>query len=234
MTRAHEAGALHAGAGHRGPSWLSPPDDPNRLNTPLWPRNVTKNATGVLTVAGVPATELAQTFGTPAYIVDEDDFRARCREFRDGFSGWDVYYAAKAFLCAAVVGWVREEGLRLDVCSGGELAVALKAGFPADKIKMHGNNKSESELAGALDAGVGRIVVDSYDEIGRLAKLAADRGVRAKVMLRVKVGVEAHTHEYIATAHDDQKFGFSLTGGDAARAVERLLTEPAVKLVGLH
>jgi diaminopimelate decarboxylase len=234
VTRAHEAGALHAGVGHRGPAWLRPPEDPAALVAALWPRNVRKSAGGVLEVAGVEVTELAREFGTPAYVVDEDDFRQRCRDFRDGFAGWDVYYAAKAFLCAAVVGWVREEGLRLDVCTGGELAVALRAGFPAEQIKLHGNNKSVTELARALDAGVGRFAVDSFEEIGRLAKLAADRGVRASVLVRVKVGVEAHTHEYIATAHEDQKFGFSLAGGEAAQAVERVLAEPTLELVGLH
>jgi diaminopimelate decarboxylase len=234
VTRAHEAGALHAGVGHRGPAWLRPPEDPAALVAALWPRNVRKSAGGVLEVAGVEVTELAREFGTPAYVVDEDDFRQRCRDFRDGFAGWDVYYAAKAFLCAAVVGWVREEGLRLDVCTGGELAVALRAGFPAEQIKLHGNNKSVTELARALDAGVGRFAVDSFEEIGRLAKLAADRGVRASVLVRVKVGVEAHTHEYIATAHEDQKFGFSLAGGEAAHAVERVLAEPTLELVGLH
>ncbi|MEQ4204363.1 diaminopimelate decarboxylase [Actinopolymorpha sp. B9G3] len=234
MSRAHEAGALHAGVGHRGPAWLRPPEDPDGLVAGLWPRNVTKTSAGVLDVAGVAVTELAREFGTPAYVIDEDDFRARCREFRDGFSGWHVYYAAKAFLCAAIVRWVAEEGLRLDVCTGGELAAALRAGFPPERIKMHGNNKSLSELARALDEGVGRIVVDSYDEIDRLAKLATDRGVRASVLVRVKVGVEAHTHEYIATAHEDQKFGFSLAGGDAAHAVERVLAEPALELAGLH
>jgi diaminopimelate decarboxylase len=234
VTRAHEAGALHAGVGHRGPAWLRPPEDPAALVAALWPRNVRKSAGGVLEVAGVEVTELAREFGTPAYVVDEDDFRQRCRDFRDGFAGWDVYYAAKAFLCGAVVGWVREEGLRLDVCTGGELAVALRAGFPAEQIKLHGNNKSVTELARALDAGVGRFAVDSFEEIGRLAKLAADRGVRASVLVRVKVGVEAHTHEYIATAHEDQKFGFSLAGGEAAQAVERVLAEPTLELVGLH
>ena len=234
MTRAHEAGALHAGAGHRGPSWLRAPDDPNALDGAVWARNVAKGTSGILDVAGVEVTRLAEEYGTPAYVVDEDDFRARCREFREGFDGWDVYYAGKAFLCASVVRWVEEEGLRLDVCTGGELAAALRAGFPADRIKLHGNNKSVAELTRALDAGVGRIVVDSFDEIDRLAKLAADRGVRTPVIVRVKVGVEAHTHEYIATAHEDQKFGFSLAGGEAGEAVERVLAEPALELVGLH
>ncbi|MET9022920.1 diaminopimelate decarboxylase [Actinopolymorpha sp. NPDC004070] len=234
MSRAHEAGALHAGAGHRGPAWLVAPEDPNALTPSLWPANVTKGANGVLSVAGVEVTKLAEEYGTPAYVVDEDDFRARCRDFRDGFAGWDVYYAGKAFLCAEVARWVAQEGLRLDVCTGGELAVALRSGFPADRIAFHGNNKSESELTRALDAGVARIVVDSHEEISRLAKLAADRGVTAPVLVRVTVGVEAHTHEYIATAHEDQKFGFSLAGGDAAAAVDRVLAEPSLELRGLH
>ncbi|GAA5032351.1 diaminopimelate decarboxylase [Actinopolymorpha pittospori] len=234
MSRSHEAGALHAGAGHRSPEWLRSPENPNALVTSLWPHNVTKGANGVLTVAGVEVTKLAEEFGTPAYVVDEDDFRGRCQAFRAGFDGWDVYYAGKAFLCGAVARWVAEEGLRLDVCTGGELAVALRAGFPPERIAFHGNNKSEAELARALDAGVARIVVDSHDEITRLAKLAADRGVRAPVLVRVTVGVEAHTHEYIATAHEDQKFGFSLADGDAAAAAERVLAEPALELRGLH
>ncbi len=234
MSRAHEAGALHAEVGHRGPAWLQPPEDPNALVPSLWPRNVTKNAQGVLTVAGVEVTKLAEEFGTPAYVVDEDDFRARCREFRDAFDGWKVYYAAKAFLCGAVVRWVDEEGLYLDVCTGGELAAALRAGFPTERIKLHGNNKSVAELTRAIDVGVGRIVIDSYDEIDRLCKVAADRGVRASVLVRVKVGVEAHTHEYIATAHEDQKFGFSLAGGEAADVIARVLDEPALELKGLH
>lgn len=234
MSRTHEAGALHADVGFRGPAWLRPPEDPNALHPGLWPRNVTKNDAGVLTVAGVEVTELAQRFGTPAYIVDEADFRARCREFREGFAGWQVYYAAKAFCPTAVLRWVAEEGLGLDVCTGGELAAACHAGFPTDRIKMHGNNKSLAELTRALETGVGRIVIDSFDEIDRLAKLAVDRGQRVSVLVRVKVGVEAHTHEYIATAHEDQKFGFSLAGGEAERAVERVLAEPALELVGLH
>src|SRR5690606_22114263 len=130
--------------------------------------------------------------------------------------------------------WIAEEGLSIDVCTGGELAVALRAGFPAERIGMHGNNKSEAELARALDAGVGRIIVDSHIEIERLARLAADRGVRARVLVRLTVGVEAHTHEYIATAHEDQKFGFSLAGGAAADAVAAVLAEPSLELLGLH
>lgn len=132
--RTHEAGALHAEAGHRGPSWLLRPSDPNDLVQQLWPRNVGKDERGLLTVAGVDVAALRQEFGTPLYVVDEDDFRSRCRDFRDGFTGWDVYYAGKAFLCAELLRWVHDEGLGLDVCSGGELAVANRVDFPPERI----------------------------------------------------------------------------------------------------
>jgi diaminopimelate decarboxylase len=145
-----------------------------------------------------------------------------------------VFYAGKAFLCSAVARWVDSEGLGLDVCTSGELAIALRAGFPPGRIAMHGNNKSPAELAAALDAGVGRVVLDSFVEIARLAELAAARSVRIGVLVRVTVGVEAHTHEFIATAHEDQKFGFSLAAGDAAEAVRRVLALPSLELLGLH
>jgi len=168
------------------------------------------------------------------YVLDEADFRARCRAFRTAFAGADVYYAGKAFLCRAVARMIAEEGLGLDVCTGGELAVALAAGFPPAAIGLHGNNKSADELGRALDAGVGRIVLDSFDEIDRLTALARERHTRPAVHLRVTVGIEAHTHEYIATAHEDQKFGFSLGGGAAAAAVARILADGVLDLRGLH
>jgi len=232
--RAHEAGALHADIGSRGPGWLRPPADVNALLPALWPRTVRRDGSGALTVGGLDVRELAAAHGTPAYVLDEADLRARCREFAVGFAGADIYYAGKAFLCKAVVKIIADEGLGLDVCTGGELAVALAAGMPPERIGMHGNNKSSGELARALDAGVGRIVVDSFDEIDRLTTLARERGVRPAVLVRVTVGVEAHTHEYIATAHEDQKFGFSLFGGAADAAVERILAGGALELVGLH
>jgi diaminopimelate decarboxylase len=167
-------------------------------------------------------------------VLDEDDFRARCRAWLRAFPDADVYYAGKAFLTTAVARWVAEEGLRLDVCTGGELAVALHAGFDAARIAFHGNNKSIGELTAALDAGVGHIVVDSFDEIERLAKLAVGRAAKPKVLVRATVGVEAHTHEFIATAHEDQKFGFSLAGGDAKEAARRVLASETLDLVGLH
>jgi diaminopimelate decarboxylase len=187
-----------------------------------------------LSIGGVDVREVAAEHGTPAYLFDEADFRARCRAFKAAFAGTEVYYAAKAFCATAVIRIVMAEGLSLDVCSGGELAVALAAGMPAERIAMHGNNKSAAELSRALDAGVGRIVVDSFAEIHRLSALARSRGVRPRVMLRVTVGVEAHTHEYISTAHEDQKFGFSLAGGAARQAVDLILAEDVLELRGLH
>lgn len=231
--RAHEAGALHGQAGDRGPAWLRMPDDVNEIVPQLWARNVAK-VDGVLTVAGEPVTELAAEFGTPLYVVDEDDFRARARGFRDAFAGWDVYYAGKAFLCVAAARWIAEEGLNLDVCTGGELAVALRAGFPPDRIGLHGNNKSPAELRRALVAGVGRIVIDSVEEIGRLADLVAELGVVARVMVRVTAGVEAHTHEYISTSHEDQKFGFSIADGSALAAVREVVEAEGLEFLGLH
>ncbi|HEX5597658.1 MAG TPA: diaminopimelate decarboxylase [Micromonosporaceae bacterium] len=232
--RAHEAGALHGGLGHRGPEWLRTPNDVNALVPQLWPRGVARNADGVLTVGGLDVAELAARFGTPAYVLDEGDLRGRCRDFRTAFADYDVYYAGKAFLCRAVVRIIQEEGLSLDVCTGGELRTALEAGMPAERIGFHGNNKSIDELTRALDAGVGRIIVDSFEEIDRLTALARQRGVRPAVMVRVTVGVEAHTHEFIATAHEDQKFGFSLAGGAAAAAALRILDEGVLDLRGLH
>jgi diaminopimelate decarboxylase len=238
----HEAAAQQADAGFRGPLWLREPSDVNALVPRLWPRTVERSPDGMLHVAGVGVDTIADRFGTPAYVVDESDFRSRAREFRRAFhtaftalgAGADVFYAGKAFMNVAIVRWIAEEGLGLDVCTGGELAVALRAGFPPERIGMHGNNKSEAELARALNAGVGRIIVDSAVEVERLVRLVGDRGVRGQVMLRITVGVEAHTHEYIATAHHDQKFGFSLADGSAADAVSAVLAEPALELIGLH
>ncbi|SCF10433.1 diaminopimelate decarboxylase [Micromonospora mirobrigensis] len=232
--RAHEAGALHGDIGSRGPSWLRTPIDVNSLVSALWPRTVVRGADGALRVADLSVQELAREYGTPAYVLDEDDLRARARDFRDAFGDADVYYAGKAFLCRAVVRMIAEEGLLLDVCTGGELATALAAGMDPARIAFHGNNKSVAELTRALDAGVGRIVLDSFTEIDRLTALARERGVRPGVLVRVTVGVEAHTHEFIATAHEDQKFGFSLAGGAALAAALRVLDDDVLDLRGLH
>jgi len=220
---------------HGSTHWLRIPDDVDALVAELWPAGVSK-VDGVLTVAGLTAPELAEEFGTPLYVLDEADFRARSRAFRDAFgaAGAQVFYAGKAFLCVAVARWVADEGLNLDVCTGGELAVALRAEFPPERIAMHGNNKSVGELRRALEAGVGGIIVDSVDEIDRLAKLTAELGKTAAVLVRVTPGVEAHTHEYIATAHEDQKFGFSITGGAAMAAVRQVAEVSTLTLLGLH
>jgi diaminopimelate decarboxylase len=241
---AHEAGALHApgyGSTATVPAWLRPPEDVNELLPEIWAGTVRRSGDGVLQVGGVGVADLAAGFGTPAYVVDEADFRSRAAAFREAFSGAfggtggaDVYYASKAFLCTEVARWMAAEGVRLDTCSGGELAVVLRAGVPPENIGLHGNNKSDAELDRAVSAGIGRIVVDSLAEIDRLADTAARYGTRAPVLLRVTVGVEAHTHEYMSTAHEDQKFGLSLAAGAAAEAVRRVLARPELELRGLH
>ena len=204
------------------------------LDPSVWPRTAARTQDGALSLGGVDVRDLAAEFGTPAFVLDEDDFRQRCRAWRAAFPDGDVYYAAKAFLCTAVAHWVAEEGLSLDVCTGGELAVALAAGFPPDRLLFHGNNKSLDELHRAVRAGVGRVVVDSFDELVRLAAVAEEAGRRQPVYVRVTPGVEAHTHEYVATGQEDQKFGFSLASGAAAEAVRRILMLPALELRGLH
>jgi len=237
----HEAGALHT-PGYGGvatvPNWLRPPADTNELLPMLWSRTVRRDDDGAVRVGGVDVRELAAQHATPAYVLDEADFRSRAVAFRDAFAdsfaGGQVYYAGKAFLATAVVRWLVADGLSLDVCSGGELAVALRGGMPPERIALHGNNKSDAELERALTAGVGRIVADSLDELDRIAAIAGRLEVVAPVMLRVTVGVEAHTHEYIATAHEDQKFGLSLADGVAAAAVRRALELPQLRLLGLH
>lgn len=231
--RSHEAGAIHGQAGDRGPAWLRTPDDPDALVSHLWAQNVSK-IDGVLTVAGESATDLAEEFGTPTYVVDEDDFRARARAFREAFVGADVYYAGKAFLCVATARWIADEGLNLDVCTGGELAVALRADFPTERIGLHGNNKSLAELRRAVEVGVGRIIIDSTEEISRLSEVATELGRTARVMVRVTAGVEAHTHEYISTSHEDQKFGFSIADGAALDAVKQVVAADGLEFLGLH
>jgi diaminopimelate decarboxylase len=230
---AHEAGWAHA-EGHRGPAWLREPADVNALVPRLWPTTARKNEDGALEVGGVDLRDLVAEQGSPAYVLDETDFRQRARAFQEAFSGYEVFYAGKAFLCTTVARWVAQEGLSLDVSSNGELSVALRAGFDPARIGYHGNNKTVAELRRAVEAGVGRIIVDSFWEIDRLAAVTAELGRSASVMVRVTAGVEAHTHEYIATAHEDQKFGFSITSGDAFEAVRRVLASPGLELLGLH
>ncbi len=239
------------------PAWLTVPADPARLEEKLWAEDVDRGTDGVLRIDGIPVSDLAAEYGTPLFVVSERDFRTRAATFRDAFNdafrdlcgGVDVFYAGKSFLCTEVAHWVREEGLGLDTCSGGELAVALRAGMPGPRLGLHGNNKSAAEITRAIDADLGRIVVDSLQEVALVGDLAMQRGRRANVMIRLTPGVHAHTHEFIATAHEDQKFGLSLTteqgpgqqdghdgGGSspAARAVADALAHPGINLLGVH
>jgi diaminopimelate decarboxylase len=208
-------------------------DTARALEPVIWPRTAERRD-GVLAIGGVDCIEIAEKFGTPAYVLDVADLFGRCAEWREAFSDGDVYYAAKAFLCVAVARWVIDAGLGIDVCTGGELAVAQRAGVPPERIVFHGNNKSTSELERGVAYGVGRVVVDSFEELARLAFVAERAGVRQRILLRVTPGVEAHTHEYVATGQEDQKFGFSLSSGAAAEAVRRAVRLPALDLVGIH
>jgi len=234
MTHMHVAGEIHAEAASPAPVWLTRPEDVNALTMKLWSSTTRRGEDGAIEVGGVRLTELAAQVGTPVYVLDEDDFRARARAWKQAFEGWTVYYAGKAFLSGTIAKWVAEEGLYLDVASLGELTVALRAGFDPARIGHHGNNKSVEELRISLTRGVGRIIVDSSDEISRLEELCAELGVKAKVMVRVTTGVEAHTHEYIATAHEDQKFGFSIASGQALVGMFRCHHSPYLELMGIH
>ncbi|WP_157247392.1 diaminopimelate decarboxylase [Nonomuraea typhae] len=195
--------------------------------TAAWPE-------GVLHLGGLAVTDLAREHGTPAYILDEADFHARARAWRDALPDGDVHYGGKAFLCPEVVRWLGPLGLNLDVCTGGELAVAQAGGMPPARVVFHGNNKSVAELRRAVAWGIGCVVLDAFTELDRLAAVAAEHGRVQDVMIRVTPGVDARTHKSIATGGDDSKFGFSLAAGDAARAVERVRARPSLRLRGLH
>lgn len=207
------------------------PADAGELS--VWPASATPLPHGGLAVGGVPLCEIADRFDTPTYVLDEGEVRGRCRTYRAAFPDADVLYAAKAFLSRAVVRWVREEGLGLDVCSAGELELAVTAGFPPERIVLHGNAKSPHDLEAALRLGVGRIVIDSPSEIARIAAAVGPSG-RQKVMVRVVPGVSAGGHDKIRTGTEDQKFGLSLTDGGAQHAVARILGQPQLELTGLH
>jgi diaminopimelate decarboxylase len=197
----------------------------------FWPCTALREADGEISVGGLRLTELAVYYGTPAYIVDEADVRYRCRTYIAAFPGGEVAYAGKAFLCRAMARWIAQEGLSLDVCSAGEVAAARSANFPAERIILHGNAKTPDDLEAAFGYGVGRIVVDSASEIARLAAMAPRR---QRVLIRVTPGVQAGVHPAVATGGEDQKFGFSLSSGAAADAVQRVLAHPELELVGLH
>jgi diaminopimelate decarboxylase len=197
----------------------------------VWPAGAQVAETGDLIIGGVSMTRVAAAFGTPAYVLDEAEVRRRCRAYRAALPGVEISYAGKALLTRAVARWVREEGLGLDVCSAGELAVARRAGFPAERITLHGNAKTPEDRKAVVAGHVGRVVVDSLDEIGQLGAVAP---AGQRVLVRVTPGVDGHTHRAITTGVDDQKFGLSLASGAAAEAVRRVLAHPALKLAGLH
>jgi diaminopimelate decarboxylase len=209
----------------------------NSMSAPLprtlLPDTADVGSDGRLSVGGCDLLELAERFGTPLFVYDEAHLRARCREAVAAF-GDGVAYASKAFLCLAMAKLAHEEGMHLDVATGGELHVALTAGVPADRLVLHGNNKSVDELRAARSAGVGRIVVDSFDELDRLSVLHAEDGLVSKVLIRATPGVEAHTHEFVRTGQVDSKFGFGVAAGDAARAVARAQDASGVELLGVH
>jgi len=188
---------------------------------------------GQLIIGGCDTLELAQQFGTPLFVYDEEHLRARCREAVAAF-GVGVNFATKAFLCTAMARLAAEEGCNLDVSTGGEYHVARAAGVPADRLVLHGNNKSISELRQAMSEGIGRIIIDSFDEMDRIETLVAEGLPVPRALIRVTPGVEAHTHEFVRTGQDDSKFGFSLATGQAGRAVARAIASPSIDLVGLH
>lgn len=234
---AHPAGPRHAEEIHHpgAPARPSGAAEVMALAANVWPMGALRGDDGEVSLAGVGVSALAAEYGTPLFVIDENDFRTRARRIAAAFGGGDhVHYAAKAFLCTEIARWVDQEGLSLDVATGGELAIALAAGFPPERITLHGNNKSVEELETAVRNGVGHVVIDSMIEIERLDKIAAAADVVVDVLVRVTVGVEAHTHEFISTAHEDQKFGLSLATGAAMAAVRRVFETQNLRLVGLH
>nr|WP_240614263.1 diaminopimelate decarboxylase [Amnibacterium flavum] len=221
------------------PDGLRVPSDPNLLDPAIWPASAHRQS-GELIVGGVSATEIAARFGTPVYVLDEADVQRRATEVRDAFRGAleavgssaKIYYAGKAFLSVAVVRWMDDLGLHLDVASGGEFAVALAAGFDPARVGYHGNNKSVAEIERAVAHRVGAIVLDSEIEIERVAAAARSAGVSQRVRLRVNSGVHASTHEFLATSHEDQKFGVPLS--EVPRLVARIREHQSLDFLGLH
>lgn len=209
--------------------------DFNDLPAHVWPRCAKREEDGVVTIAGVPLPEIAAEYGTPVVVIDEDDFRSRCRDMAAAFlAPGNVHYASKAFLTRRVARWVDEEGLALDVASENELRIALAADFPPERITVHGNNKSDEFLRLCVESKVGHVVIDSHQELAQLEAVAKQAGVKQDVFIRVKPGVDAHTHEFIATSHEDQKFGISLATGDALSAAAAAITSDWLELTGLH
>lgn len=222
------------------PGWLTPAKDLNSIDARIWPRTAVRDAQGELQIGGVGARELVRRHGSPLYVIDQEDFEARLMAAKRAFAdaaqkhgtSAKVYYASKALLTVDVVRWVEQAGLSIDVSTGGELAVALAAGIPGERIGLHGNNKSLVEIGRAVSADVGVIVIDSELEIERIASVATAQGKTQAVRLRVNSGVHAHTHEYLATAREDQKFGIATS--DVADLVAKIRSHSHLKFLGLH
>ena len=209
--------------------------DFNQLPSHVWPRNARREQDGTVTIAGVGLPDIVERYGSPVMVFDEDDFRSRCRDMARAFQGAEnVHYASKAMLSTRIVRWIEEEGLSLDVASLNELLIALRAGFPAERITVHGNTKNREFLRKCVSAQVGHVVLDSPGELVELNEIAAELGATQPVLVRVTPGVDAHTHELIATSHEDQKFGFSLAAGDAWRAVVAAHNASSLDLQGIH
>jgi len=198
------------------------------------PDSATIGTDDSLSIGGVRIAELAAQYGTPLFVYDEDHLRARCRAAVNAFGAGNVVYATKAFICGAMARLAHEEGLLLDVATGGELHTVLHAGVPASSCVLHGNNKSLDELRMAIAAGIDHVVVDSFDEIDRIEKLHADGLPIVRVQLRITPGVHVHTHEFVSTGQDDSKFGFNLNNGDAMKAITRAQSSIAIDLIGIH
>lgn len=209
------------------------PDAPGAVPAHLLPDNAAINHQGSLEIGGLAVADIAVEFGTPVFIYDEDHLRTRCREAVAGF-GPGVAYATKAFLCVAMARLAYDEGMQLDVSTLGELRVAQAADVPGSACVLHGNNKSAAELAAALDGGIGRVVVDSFDEMDRIEAIHAATGQVTPALIRVTPGVEAHTHEFISTGQDDSKFGFTVSTGLADAAIARAAASAAIDLRGIH
>ncbi|NQX24159.1 diaminopimelate decarboxylase [Curtobacterium sp. VKM Ac-2852] len=222
------------------PPRLRFPTDASALVGRIWPASATRTDDGTLAIGGISATDLVAQFGTPLYVVDERDVQSRAVRVRNAFaeaferigSHAHVYYAGKAFLTTQVVAWMAEADLRVDVCTAGELAVALAGGIDPGRLGFHGNDKSDAEIARAVEVGIGTIVLDSHEEVQRVARAAADAGVVQRVRIRINTGVHASTHEYLATAREDQKFGIPLS--EAVEASAAVRAEPSLAFVGLH
>ncbi len=222
------------------PSWLTKPNDINKLAREIWPATAKRESEGQLSIGGVSVGDLAGEYGTPLYVLDQVDFFDRAQRISEAFSAASsrhgtsskLYYAGKAFLCSEIVRWVDELGLYLDVSSGGELAVALAGGIAPARIGLHGNNKSHGEIGRAVAAGVGVIVIDSEIEVERIASAAGAQDRVQPVRLRVNTGVHAHTHEYLATAREDQKFGIAIA--DVPQVVANIRSHKHLQFLGLH